>query len=311
MKFPNKIYRYRSFNQNSLKEILYGELFLASRDELNDPYDTNVNFVFYKNYDRYKRFLDHYIHEILIKTGLLTIKEFQSINTAEAINKLNSSNLTYPNLIELISSPEFKSIIIKILSITKNLEVISITDIFIRDLRQNIHKQLSGTYYICSFSKIYDEPIIWSHYAGNHTGFCLQFTPVNNEIYPNNNREKPLKIEQIYYKKKINNLDAFLNFNAMINNRNFSIRKSRNYWDNFKTATLTKSEKWSYEQEVRITKFNSPKIVTTDGPEKLPTTSRIFHYDQTQLTGIILGSLMNEKNKNEVLNTIFHMRNNL
>ncbi|WP_210415835.1 hypothetical protein, partial [Leptospira bouyouniensis] len=25
----------------------------------------------------------------------------------------------------------------------------------------------------------------------------------------------------------------------------------------------------------------------------------------------ILGSLMNEKNKNEVLNTIFHMRNNL
>lgn len=305
------IYKYRTYSNVSLKEILYGELFLSSMDEINDPYDTNVNFIFKRNYDRYERFIKSFINKLLVNEKLLTIEDAKNIQIHKIINLLNQSNLLYPDLINLISGHEFKNNLIEALSKCKSFEIISIADIFIRDLKQEIHKHLCKPFYISSFSMTYDEPIMWSHYAEYHKGFCLIFKVDDNKIFSKDNHDVSLKIEKVKYKTKIKEFDAFYNFNGYINGRSVSKSKVDKYWKDYKIAMLTKSIKWRYEEEAKIMKFLEPRKVTSEGAVKSSIVERIFHYDQKQLIGVILGSKMNENSKNDLIDTIYQMRLNL
>ena len=51
-------YRYRPMSELSIKELMYDEMFFASTEESNDPYEGKVFFKFEKSQEKWNRLLD-------------------------------------------------------------------------------------------------------------------------------------------------------------------------------------------------------------------------------------------------------------
>lgn len=307
-------YRYRALNAFTLKELLYGELFLSSLDELNDPYDTNLNFIFPNEKELYSRLLNHYFTDSYIKTKILN-KNTKS-NLTKAINFLSKSTNTYNELIELIDSDEFTGVLFSCFYYISEIPSYSLAEDFKNILKYNIHKALGKHTYICSFSKTYNEPIVWSHYADQHKGFCIIFKPIKNRLitspenpYPFGTNASHFKFQKINYTNTIKPINAFYNFNTYINGEKANEFNHRSYWQDYNKATLTKSRKWNYEQEYRISISHlRPQNISKDGASKIPSAFRIFRYDQSQIDGIIIGSRVSQHLKEELIATIHKMK---
>ncbi|MBU2060321.1 MAG: DUF2971 domain-containing protein [Bacteroidetes bacterium] len=118
---------------------------------------------------------------------------------------------------------------------------------------------------ICCFSRNINSILMWSHYAENHKGFCLEF-------YSNRKREgiNPLDV---------NYVDIFL---------------KASYYENKNDAVFhmifTKAQQWEYEEELRS--INSH---FTD------TTSRKVPFLKEDIKAIYLGVKIEDKIKKEIL----------
>ncbi len=85
-----------------------------------------------------------------------------------------------------------------------------------------------GKYKICSFSDSWDNILMWSHYADNHKGVCIE-VEVSED-----------KVKEITYIEKIPSMEEILN---------------KNQDDKAKTAKAilsTKLNQWEYENEWRV-----------------------------------------------------------
>ncbi|SHG25880.1 Protein of unknown function [Flavobacterium micromati] len=93
---------------------------------------------------------------------------------------------------------------------------------------------------ICCFSRKHDSILMWSHYANNHKGFCIEFYTNKSQ-----NGLNPLDV---------NYTDSFVK-------ANFYKEKQRALFH----MVFTKAKQWAYEEELRIinthfTDFESRKI---------------------------------------------------
>lgn len=85
---------------------------------------------------------------------------------------------------------------------------------------------------IFSLTKHNDDILMWGHYASSHRGFCLGF-----------DTEELLKISDVDYIGKVRYLPEFP-----------TIVPSEGVTDNFEEQIFTKWDRWSYEDEFRLTK---------------------------------------------------------
>lgn len=115
----------------------------------------------------------------------------------------------------------------KVKSALKNLKQTNIENFFKKALTKTL-EQVG----ICSFSEVYDDILMWSHYADSHRGICLRFkassyTPFFNEA------------QQVEYQVDYPCIDIL------------------NDDDNKKLLKIlfTKSKHWEYEYEWRITNY--------------------------------------------------------
>jgi hypothetical protein len=92
----------------------------------------------------------------------------------------------------------------------------------------NIRKQISGIYGLLCFSKTWEEPLLWSHYADKHKGVALGFEISNFNIFD-------VKYDQNPIRKQIELT------NDLGTNKNL-----------FLELAQTKYKKWDYEEESRI-----------------------------------------------------------
>lgn len=115
---------------------------------------------------------------------------------------------------------------------------------------------------VLSFSASFSQKLLWSHYADAHRGVCLQFTPVLQS--------------DLSHGMPVHYTDQRPIHNAFMPGRPFS------YLLDF---FLTKHADWQYEKEYRIVK-----------PHKLG----LIDFEKGELTGIILGSQITERNKEMV-----------
>src|SRR4051812_30094452 len=98
------LFRYRKYSPTTLKELLYGEFFLVSQRELNDPYDTKKSAVFSGDPEIYKR-----LFIAVAKDPLLPITYWpQNVDYNEMANYLGHSKLHYDELKEKIQTREFE-----------------------------------------------------------------------------------------------------------------------------------------------------------------------------------------------------------
>lgn len=92
-----------------------------------------------------------------------------------------------------------------------------------------VFSAIKETFRVACFSTIYDSILMWSHYAGSHTGYCIEYdfekiNMVTDSIYP-----------AIYSNKRYDDTD-------------YVIGKSQDGINHL----LYKASEWSYENEWRI-----------------------------------------------------------
>lgn len=294
-------YRYRSGSELALKELIYDELYFASREECNDPYEGKTFATFSKD----KNLWTNLINEAL-KSHKITLDE--SLKEKVVDYFLSKSPMPIENILK-IPRDEFVDVGQRRMDqfmLKPTLEAI-----------QNYIMWYSPEErYFASFSKTNDNYLLWSHYANNHKGFCLVYRPIDGKIKQNPSWKRtqtatlPLprlsfgvpdafEIQDVEYVSTPKSSNGFMCFPASVAGDNHSpeeveaarAERAKNYFQ--------KHSVWDYEQEARV--VLSSGVQWFAGKKlTLPAHQRLFHIDSTQLVGIILGSQMSATQRQRI-----------
>lgn len=261
---PDKLYKYREFNDRHLKALRKCVLWRSSPDKFNDPYDTNVYF----DSDRF--FIENR-------------KPEDAIAYAKTLS--NEHSLKRPPLIENpIRAREwwentFKKILSGISDDNRRFdELYEILDKFNKLQRKsqviNMTKKLQSGFGVLSLSELPTSILMWSHYSNSHTGFCIEY---NFSDLPYHDLRRRLCFP-VYYRKKLTNATRYL--------ANTDLRNFNNLFGQY--LCLLKSDEWAYEREWRIV---------------FPTGSEFANDEITmpKPSSIILGIRVNSENKQKMI----------
>lgn len=97
-----------------------------------------------------------------------------------------------------------------------------------RKLYYNIRRAVSKNYGLLCFSKKWEEPLLWGHYADKHKGVAIGFEILKDEIFEVEYSSEPKRTKFELTNNREENEKLFLDL------------------------AKTKYEKWSYEEEHRI-----------------------------------------------------------
>jgi hypothetical protein len=297
-------YRYRPYSEVSLKELMYNEMYFSSPEECNDPFDSKTFYEFSGDKLKLGKLL-----RLAMEPTKLTIAENLlerlvnhvcsrcPLSFEEALNKDLFTGFTGRSVEE--------NALIKILS-------------FRIPMVLNIYRP--STRYFVSFSAINSDPLLWSHYASKHKGFCLIFKSINgmlsqscakrkrqisiktpNGIAPEMSYGLPEHFEfiKINYENEVRSLDAFSHMPVYVSgepeNENDKLRVINEREEHY----VQKSKNWEYEAEHRLMLRPPMPFLFGEHFEFSPQ-QRLFHYEPSQLVGIIYGSRMGSEEKTRI-----------
>lgn len=298
-------YRYRSPSELSFKELLYSEIFFSSTEECNDPFDSKTFYEFQPDQQRWEKLFELALGNLaklipdaaanaatkMVKRGTITLDEAMSMDFASHLR-----------IATKIDDPFFLS-----------AASASIMRLF------ELYKPESN--YFVSFSRRCDEPLMWSHYAGRHEGYCLIFRSVGGALYQNAlalktsaRREAPksfspfisraipdrFKFCNVEYKETVEHLNAFDRFPETVAMKVLSDTEAVELTLKQNAQYFQKHESWSYEEETRIT-LRAPEPWLFQDRFEYSHQERLFQYEPSQLVGIILGARMSESHKKRIL----------
>ena len=145
----------------------------------------------------------------------------------------------------------------------------------VRSVKSMWRKQKENFAVSC-FSKIFDNILMWSHYADKHEGLCIGFMVDIGKLIDNTN----ILTYSVDYKSKFTPLPFYDND---INKR----------LETLKQYFSVKAEFWSYEKEIRLVDSNYYSKYQSD----------FFSFSQyAEIQEIYFGLKMNSKNKKLVKN---------
>ncbi|MBK5497429.1 DUF2971 domain-containing protein [Peribacillus sp. TH14] len=265
---PPSLFKYRPVSNFSIDNLSNDTIRLTKATEFNDPYDCALQ-VSQENamYDSMKDDEEHLkkITEVLKKHGI----KFED-------NKDGIENVKYQSYKDLLTESFSKLPIIN--GDTEKIESV-VTQIL--DNLGNLHEDYSkrmisqfqkGTFVSC-FSEEVNSILMWSHYAYNHTGICIEYNLKQCEendvltrcLHPVNYTNKLFDIADYIKKGKENLNTLFITY-----------------------CGISKSMDWSYEKEWRLI-FN------------LGSKNESFNRRIVKPKAIYLGAKISEKDKNHVI----------
>lgn len=303
------LYRYRAPTELSFKELLYNELYFASPPELNDPFDGQYYYEFPADVDCWERLLRMAIDS----RGFLSTVDFKPA----AIEISNQCPISYT---EVLNTEILEKVFTKVL--TDSL-IFKLTATFLSQLVKDFLKQYEPSKgYVVSFSKHQNDPLMWSHYSAQHSGFCLIFRTaagaikqqagtVRTKISPADgvfsSVQTSFRIEEVIYEEQPLHLNAFwllptsVNHSASLNDDE-KIRLNVSH----RQFLLTKDVSWDYEAEWRALLPQPSKFL--GGKNEIPSIQRLFYYEPSQLVGIIFGARCTDSTKAKIESIILHKR---
>jgi len=141
---PPRLYKFRSFNVNSLRLLTQAEIYYSNPRGFNDPLDCNPTI----KVDVNRTSLVRLCYKMLQKTGANKEK------TTDIINDLRYMS-------------------------TEDGDYVATTEI---DFKERLADKIKGVLDaemkgkgVFSLSERWDSPLMWSHYADEHRGFCLEY----------------------------------------------------------------------------------------------------------------------------------------
>lgn len=263
-----KLYRYRAFNPEMINdyshihqsminiekwkfEAFEGLVYPSSPLYFNDPYDCEFCF----QNEALENALDRemYIHLLGRKI---------SLKKEERDRILYSENLERAlKIILQIHGMKFKDSFLEILN---------------ERIRECVDEIKDAVRVVC-LSEVYDSMLMWSHYAQNHKGYCIEYDFEKDDMVYKH-------IHPVIYKKERYAITG----KDMLGKNTEWIYK----------ATCTKSDVWSYEKEWRIVTANFNKVM----PQKLeyPNGKYVLNF-KNNIKSFYLGAKISSKLKNEII----------
>ena len=197
---PSRLYKYYKFSSNNKNNLEKSVIWLSYPEKFNDPYDCALTY-----------------------SSLDLLNHFFSKEPDDIDNLLKNYNLPDDERTVMRERMvEFSRI-----SIKKSTEEI---DLALIDLTKK-------TTIISCFSEKKDSIIMWSHYADNHKGFCVEYNfkslPYSDWI--------TLLLYPVIYQDELLDVTEYMKKKNEYTNNLFSVR-----------AAITKSKKWEHEKEWRM-----------------------------------------------------------
>ncbi len=273
---PQKLYRLRAYNDQSVKALEEDKLYFTRADRFNDPYDC---LLYFDPKDIRKRlekmFSDESLNEGIDQTGL----QFPLIGIARSKEEyIRKFGLIRNEIIDNMCE--------------KQLDAVSM---------------LQTTTFIICFCETILSPVMWSHYSDNHRGFAIEyeFTPdcFAPTPYVSNESNSMLygwsSLLPVFYSKYRANAAELAKLLCMCETKD-RVRPKADRWIEglflpdmlIRTKlSLEKAESWSYEREWRM-------IVTQEWPFDIVNTKT--PRDQ-KASAIYLGEKMEENHKNKLI----------
>ena len=247
---PTRIYKYRRDCPYHLDNLKTDTVRLSSPESVNDPYDC----WFKVSPDLVARLLEKRLVNVFV-----TAYNLQNVIGEEQIENAKQSDEPLKAIITYIpESSGGAKVGPKKMAELGSASVKGVANNVVSTLQQ--FRKLTK---LCSFSTVNDSMLMWSHYADNHRGFCLQYDlealnadhPLRKNLYP------------VLYSSKLYDLTSFLEKLADPDPQRFGDMAPL-------LAVLRKFETWEYEQEWRMVKVT--ETVVDDRNFPVPAPSRIF-----------------------------------
>lgn len=235
--FPKSFFKYRSLTSQTIEMISENKIWLAEISSLNDPFECSLQFD--NNASLRMFYADNIFHKTFqAKTGIsLTKKE---------ISELSNSDEPYETYGKLCLAKGIK------LNVSKEDQLLTVQSRW-----AEIIEQTNENIRICSFSEVNNSLLLWSHYANEHKGFCIEYDlSEEDDIRP--------FLHPIVYSEKINKIKTFDDLNVLTKIG----------------STLIKCKDWEYESEWRliITKQenNFPRKMRVPDPKAVYLGTRFY-----------------------------------
>lgn len=293
---PDKLYRFRNFNENNIKSLINDEIWGSAIRTFNDPYECMPCY----NIDKINKYIDQEFLPEIVKTNLMRLISndipecLQSAYSVDFINAIQENADKIQNL-DLTSQLRYtRNALVNLWN--DNIEFFNV------EFYKNMYLY-ENMYHIACFSETNRSTLMWSHYADAHTGFCLEYDFKTGISDCSESCKSVLScpgvmlnypIAPITYKDT--RYDASGGFASMLMNwtiGNNNIPMNNISYDMFLTTKtmLTKSSCWEYEKEWRLfsripeTNLKPHGVITTMKPR-----------------AIYLGARMKEHNKKRIIN---------
>lgn len=297
-------YRFRPYSELSMKELLYSEMYFASPAECNDPFDSKAFYQFEANAEKWTRLLMLADENSNLRMDTKTIQQL-------ATHICNKCPLSF---LDILANDVFADVLDSRFTNRAALRILykSICNII------NIYQP--STRYFVSFSKINNEFLMWSHYAESHKGYCLIFKAIDGKIFQSHlHRKRSIRrltpnsfapqmsyevpnffaFTDIDYKDNVEQLDAFLHMPVYVSGEAANEAERQQILAQQRTHFFQKGQPWHYEKESRLILHPPPSSLF--GEHVVYTKQeRLFHYDPSQLVGIIYGANMPYENKSRI-----------
>ena len=174
---------------------------------------------------------------------------------------------------------------------------------WIRAEKRNTYDRLRENTWICSLSKIKDSLLMWSHYANNHKGVCVEL-----------NMAHVIKYLDGRYGTVVNNVGIEVQYKDIVQKPDY-FKKFQNYHE---YQISTKGKDWEYEQEWRLYIIDpSPRYMAM--PFK-PKKGKTYDWKITRVypvlggecfEAIYLGAMMSDEDKQSVIHLAKELNKNI
>ena len=314
-------YRYRPGTPLSMKELIYNEMYFSSGSECNDPYEGKLFAEFGKNRDHWEQLIKMASISSHVHSSSITVSSSLIERLADCCVELSPIDVTK------FKSLNYSNFHIKVYidEIMPNNQLVDIPPLYeaIDRIKHYVEIHMPAEEYFVSFSRRRDNILMWSHYANNHRGYCLIFRPIDNKIMQDKRWMKKgftfdtpqshisdgeitfivpegFKLDDIKYtNEQIPSINAFALFPHVINPEHF--KEEFNHATNVAYSSyLRKHHAWSYEKETRLLLFKGVPQYMANRTIPLSSHQRLFHYDPSQLVGIILGAKMPSEQREQI-----------
>ncbi len=232
---PNRLFHYRTFKEDQFVSLLSeGKLKLSRPDKFNDPWDCRVHYHVPTDATGRERVIEHWKQ--------LHRKKFSRISEAK----------------RALLAHEFKTNPSKVGEGLANAEKL-------------LYETLCNRYRIYCLSEKPDVPLMWGHYAGSHTGICLEFDA----------RCAPFAAAE-----KVKYVSAYPAFDVLKGSYEF---------------LFTKSADWSYEAEWRL--ITEERAVAAS-PRTIKTDNDFLTILPSVLKSVTIGCLTDKSTRQQIENLI-------